>query len=112
MQNECPLVLIRWEDSRQPVRTWQFLSDIELPETCECVSVGWLLKDEPDRKVVAQSLGGTEDDAQAMGVMVIPTRAVISIERLEEVSDHVSLESSDQDAECSLKPKQTESLSA
>ncbi len=89
MESDCPLVLIRWEDSRQPLSGWQHLSDLKLPNVCECATVGWLLKDEPDRKVVAQSMGGitSEHDIQAMGIVVIPTRCVLSIEHLEETSE-------------------------
>ena len=91
MDSDCRLVLIRWEDSRQPLSGWQHLSELDVPKTCECATVGWLLKDEPDRKVVAQSIGGIGDnddseDAQAGGIMVIPTRCVLSVEELEEVA--------------------------
>ena len=43
MQRDCPLVIIRWEDSAQPIPAWRHLS--QLPETraIECATVGWLL---------------------------------------------------------------------
>jgi hypothetical protein len=84
MKPDYPLVMVRWEDSRQPLPGWQLLADLDVPATCECRTVGWLIKDEPSRKVLAQSVGGDEEmeDAQAGGIMVIPARCVLSIEPL------------------------------
>jgi hypothetical protein len=86
MQAHCPLVIIRWQDSRQPCGQWRHLS--ALPETSpvEVATVGWLLKDNADVKVVCQNVGDLEhpEKAQASGIMTIPTRCVLSIERLTE----------------------------
>ena len=86
MKRDCPLVIIRWEDSAQPIPAWRHLS--QLPETraIECATVGWLLKDDDDIKVLCQSVGDLDNahNAQASGIMTIPTRCVISIERLTE----------------------------
>jgi hypothetical protein len=88
MPGDCPLVIIRWEDSAQPIPRWQHLSDLSPPDVVECATVGWLLRDDDGVKVVAQSMGGinADDNMQASGVMAIPTRCVISIERLEEAA--------------------------
>jgi hypothetical protein len=84
--NDCPLVIVRWEDSAQPIPGWQHLSDMVPPGIVECATVGWLIRDDDKVKVVAQNIGGinTDDNMQASGVMAIPARCVISIERLEE----------------------------
>ena len=52
----------------------------------EVATVGWLLKDTPDVKVVCQNIGdlGDPEKAQASGIMAIPTRCVLSVERLTE----------------------------
>lgn len=86
MKAECPLVLIRWEDSAQTIPRWQHLSELVPPDIVECATVGWLIRDDDKVKVVAQSIGGinAEDNMQASGVMAIPARCVISIEQLEE----------------------------
>jgi hypothetical protein len=86
MTNNCPLVIVRWEDSAQPIERWQHLSELVLPDIVECATVGWLIRDDDKVKVVAQSFGGinAEDNMQASGVMAIPARCVISIEILEE----------------------------
>jgi hypothetical protein len=59
-----------------------------LPRTrpIECATVGWLLKDDDDIKVVCQSVGDLENpsNAQASGIMTIPARCVLSMERLTE----------------------------
>ena len=83
--DNCPLVLIRWLDSRQPCSVWRYLSDVGTPKPVECASVGWLLRDNADVKVICQSVGdlADPDNAQASGVMVIPARCVLSIEGLE-----------------------------
>jgi hypothetical protein len=87
MTSDCPLVLIRWVDSRQPSSKWCYLADVGEQQALECGTVGWLLQDGPDAKVVCQSVGdlGDPDHAQASGIMTIPARCVLSIERLVEV---------------------------
>src|SRR5438093_53124 len=86
MQADCPLVIIRWQDSRQPSGSWRYLS--ALPETTavEVATVGWLLKDTDDVKVVCQNVGDLNNPqyAQASGIMTIPTRCVLSVEKLKE----------------------------
>lgn len=86
MQANCPLVIIRWEDSAQPLPAWRHLSQLPATRAIECATVGWLLKDGDDVKVLCQSVGDLDSphNAQASGIMTIPTRCVISIERLTE----------------------------
>jgi len=86
MQTDCPLVIIRWQDSAQPISAWKYLSDLPRTQPIECATVGWLLKDNDDVKVICQSVGDLHNpnNAQASGIMTIPARCVISIERLSE----------------------------
>jgi hypothetical protein len=86
MRQACPLVIIRWQDSAQPLPSWQYLSALPQTRAIECATVGWLLRDDADLKVVCQSVGDLESpkDAQASGIMTIPARCVLSIERLTE----------------------------
>jgi hypothetical protein len=83
---DCPLVIIRWLDSRQPCGQWRYLSALPDARPVEVATVGWLVKDTADVKVVCQNVGDLEypDKAQASGIMTIPTRCVLSIERLTE----------------------------
>lgn len=84
----CPLVLVEWEDSAQPVPRWRYLSDIPTaPSPVLCRTTGWLLVDSKRVKVIAQSLGAIGEDAetaQASGVMTIVASAVRRIWRLKE----------------------------
>lgn len=86
MKSDCPLVIIRWEDSAQPLAAWQHLSKLKPAEPIECATVGWLVRDDESAKVVCQSIGGLGNpaNAQASGIMTIPTRCVLSIENLSE----------------------------
>ena len=76
-----PLVLIEWQDSRQPVSGWAWLSDITIGEIVLCQSVGWLLHDDDDVKVLAPNVGDIADDdsQQVSGVIRIPARSVVRI---------------------------------
>ena len=86
MRNDCPLVIIRWHDSAQPLPSWQYLSALALARPIECATVGRLLKDDDDVKVICQSVGDLDNpkNAQASGIMTIPARCVLSIEKLTE----------------------------
>lgn len=81
---DCPLVMISWLDSRQPNPAWWRISDLnDSPMPVECATVGWLVHDGSDCKVVCQSVADlTTDDAQVGGVMTIPSRAVLRIDVL------------------------------
>jgi hypothetical protein len=82
----CPLVIIRWLDSRQRCGQWRYISALPDAKPVEVATVGWLVKDTADAKVVCQNVGdlGHPEKAQASGIMTIPTRCVLSIERLTE----------------------------
>lgn len=86
MRTDCPLVIIRWLDSAQPLSSWQYLSALPRTRPIECATVGWLLKDNDDIKVICQSVGDLDNpkNAQASGIMTIPARCVLSIEKLTE----------------------------
>jgi len=83
---DCPLVIIRWLDSRQPCGQWRYLSSLPEARPVEVATVGWLVKDTSDVKVVCQSVGDLDhpEKAQASGIMTIPARCVLSIETLTE----------------------------
>jgi hypothetical protein len=89
---ECPLVLIRWLDSAQPLPAWRHLSDLPRTRPIECATVGWLLQDDDEVKVVCQSVGDLKNpkNAQASGIMTIPARCVVSVERLTEEGELIS----------------------
>jgi hypothetical protein len=86
MSGDCRLVIIRWQDSRQPCGQWRYLSALPEQKAVEVASVGWLVKDTAEVKVLCQNIGdlGSPENAQASGIMTIPTRCVLSIETLTE----------------------------
>ncbi len=83
---DCRLVIIRWQDSRQPCGQWRYLSSLPEQKPVEVASVGWLIKDTDEIKVLCQNIGdlASPENAQASGIMTIPTRCVLSIETLSE----------------------------
>ena len=89
MANDCPLVLMEWLDSRQPVAGWRRLSDAPDGPPLRCASVGWLLRD-GDVKVLCQTIGDADDDPQGLGMIQIPACAVISVSVLTEASAQAS----------------------
>jgi hypothetical protein len=92
--SDCPLVIIRWQDSRQPCGHWRFLSALPETSAVEVATVGWLLKNTADVMVVCQNVGDLAhpEKAQASGIMTIPTRCVLSVERLTETDGTISSE--------------------
>lgn len=86
MANDCSLVLIEWEDSARPIPEWRHLSEFAQSGVVKCASVGWLLHDGEDKKVLAPNMGDMDDEhnMQACGVIQIPTRCVTRVVLLEE----------------------------
>ena len=85
MPNRPPLVSIEWVDSGQPIPGWQWLEEIERRRPHKCVSVGFLVQDDEETKVLAPNLGsscGGDDWDQASGLITIPTAAVTRLARL------------------------------
>jgi hypothetical protein len=72
------LVLIEWIDSSQPVPAWHFLSDLPDMEPIRCISVGWLVCETAEVKMLAPNVGNfeSEDNKQASGFIRIPTRCI------------------------------------
>lgn len=84
--SDCPLVLVEWEDSAQPVPGWSFLRDFQDWRVVQCVSVGWLIQDGDSVKALAPNMGDvdSEDTIQAAGIIRIPARCITRIVRLRE----------------------------
>lgn len=82
--HDCRLVMITWIDSGQADGAWQWLSDYQAVGPVEAVSVGWLIQDDDQVKVITQSLAPSPDgeDCQAAGRKMIPTCCVKRIDSL------------------------------
>ena len=76
------MVLLEWEDSRQPTRGWTRVNELGQQSACHCYSVGFLVEDNDKVKVLAASVADVDDDKQAMGMTVIPTACVLRMTRL------------------------------
>ena len=81
------LVIVEWEDSRQPSGEWKRLVQFEPDGICECVSVGFLIYDGDDYKTVAPNMAdiSSDENMQASGVINIPTACIKKITSLEEI---------------------------
>ena len=85
--DDCPLVMIEWEDSRLPESNWTLLSTFTPGAAVRCVSAGWMIHDGQDVKVLAPNMGDIGDEeVQVSGVIRIPARCILKITALNEIS--------------------------
>ncbi|SHL41530.1 hypothetical protein SAMN05216428_102331 [Nitrosospira sp. Nsp11] len=78
------LVMIEWKDSRRVIDGWSGLAEIGKQNCCDCVSVGFLIQDDENVKVLVANVADVEFDMQATAGIVIPTGAVTAIKPLVE----------------------------
>jgi hypothetical protein len=88
--NQVKLVLIEWKDSRRVIDGWTGLTEIGKQISCDCVSVGFLIQDDNDVKVLVANVADIETDMQATAGIVIPTVAVTAIKPLVEAISLIS----------------------
>lgn len=80
---DWPLVKVTWIDSCEPYTGWQHIASLKPPESVECVSVGFLVNDGEQTKTIAPHITHPADEnTQGCGIIVIPSKAVLSLERL------------------------------
>ena len=75
------LVLVEWVDSYGCSASWQSLAE-STPAPMVCRSVGWLLHDTTDWKVIVPHLSDANHqntEQQGCGDMTIPTRSILSV---------------------------------
>ena len=75
-------MLIEWVDSRQPTASWQRVAHLDYLSECHCTSVGFLIRDDAQAKVLSATIADEGDELQATGVFVIPAAAVLSVKLL------------------------------
>lgn len=80
------LVLIEWVDSRQPDGAWRHLAGDHDWAPVKCASVGWLIEDTDEVKVLAPNTADIDDasNMQFSGAIVIPAKCVVMMRRLED----------------------------
>lgn len=78
------LVLIEWVDSSGHGEGWQDIATDQDDTALVCQSVGWLVKDGENIKVIAPHYhkSDTGGGMRGWGVMTIPTRSVIRMTTL------------------------------
>ncbi len=86
-KGKCPLVLVEWVDSRKPTSEWERLEELDSQLICECVSVGFLLEDGKDKKVLSPNMAdiNNPENLQVSAIMTIPTISVKRIKKLREL---------------------------
>lgn len=76
------LVLIEWLDSHSG-RGWQTIEDfVRASEPLYCRSVGWLVSERKDCKVIVPHIAGEKNGntmLQGCGDLTIPTKAIVKI---------------------------------
>lgn len=76
------IVLIEWVDSHSG-RGWQMLEDLqEKTEPLCCRSVGWLVRETRQCKVIAPHIAGERNGdimLQGCGDLTIPTKAIVKV---------------------------------
>lgn len=80
------LVMIEWLDSHSG-SGWQRLQEIEQnADTVRCRSVGWLLSDSKERKVIVPHISGEMNEdtiPYGRGDLSIPSKAIVKMRVLE-----------------------------
>jgi hypothetical protein len=75
--------MVAWDDSSQPISSWQWVEDYQMPATVQCISVGYLIADTPDAIALAPNIGDVgRDRLQASGIIRIPRSAVRNVSDL------------------------------
>lgn len=73
------LMLVHWQDSKQPTAAWTYLDDLPKLKVAEVETVGFLVAEDDEIIMLAQSMANVNlDDAQACGCMQIPKRCIVS----------------------------------
>jgi hypothetical protein len=77
------LVLVEWEDSSQPISSWQWADDYQSPEIVRCISVGYLIADTAHSLALAPNVGDVNRERmQVSGIIRIPRRSVVTVRNL------------------------------
>ena len=77
-----PMVYIEWEDSAESVG-WTALRVIRKNKDLTCYSIGWMIEETPDSKIVVPHLTFWEGDGEdGSGAMTIPNSAIRKVVQL------------------------------
>ena len=76
-----PLVRVEWVDSCG-IRRWSDNSSVKELTPLDCVSVGWVLRDDETSINLVSSNDGQGEDSNVDGIQCIPRSAVRKVEHL------------------------------
>lgn len=80
------LVLVEWLDSHGTLEGWRILEEENgNPEPLKCSSVGWLLHDKKNCKVIIPHIAGGNSEQypfQGRGELTIPVKSITKITEL------------------------------
>lgn len=83
MKIKYPLVLVEREDSQQPIPSWQWVEEYQMPTVVYCRSVGYMISKTKLAIALAPNLGGLDtENVQGGGIMRIPRSAIRKISNL------------------------------
>lgn len=79
-----PLVMIEWIDASRLSAGWMDFEEIPDPYPHMCVTVGFLVRENAQGKILVPTIGDVEHEANrhTYGGMLIPTAAILSERRL------------------------------
>lgn len=81
------MVLVEWIDASGIRDGWTSLSDIPSPDPPKCVSVGFLVRENNQGKIVVPTIADVEnrDNRHGYGGIVIPSSAILSVKQITRV---------------------------
>jgi hypothetical protein len=79
-----PLMLVEWVDASRLSDSWVDLSAVPAAYLHRCLTVGFLISDTKDGKILVPTIGDVEhpSNSHTYGGMLIPRGAIISERRL------------------------------
>jgi hypothetical protein len=79
-----PLVMIEWTDASRLAVGWMDYSEIPEPYLHRCLSVGFLISENENGKIIVPTIADFErpDNRHTYGGMLIPKSAILSERRL------------------------------
>jgi hypothetical protein len=81
-----PLVIIEWSDAMTIKDNWH-TPEKDIDEPAICISVGFLIGDKPNVKILYASIALEDQWTQECGKgnIIIPTNTIISMKKLQEI---------------------------
>lgn len=71
------LVMVEWDDSRQPTSAWVWVEDYPFQEASKNVTVGFLIQEGTDALNIAQSLGDVNKESPQLGGLTLVAKSAV-----------------------------------